>query len=149
MGERLTLEPLSSKHTDELAEAVAENALHRLWVTRIPAPEAMGAEIERRLALQASGEVAPWAIRSHADDRAIEALGAKQDGVLRNQDLWQDGTVRDVVVYSTIESAWPSCGWGCVSALPAGRCPRRDSNPHCSDFKSPASAGWATGAGQL
>ncbi len=138
VGERLTLEPLSSEHTDELAEAAAEHDLHRLWVTRIPAPEAMGAEIERRLALQASGEVAPWAIRSHADDRAIEALGAKQDGVLRNQDLWQDGTVRDVVVYSSI-----------VSALPAGRCPRRDSNPHCSDFKSPASAGWATGAGQL
>ncbi len=25
-------------------------------------------------------------------------------------------------------------------------CPRRDSNPHCVDFKSTASAGWATGA---
>ena len=26
------------------------------------------------------------------------------------------------------------------------RCPRRDSNPHCADFKSAASADWATGA---
>jgi hypothetical protein len=25
-------------------------------------------------------------------------------------------------------------------------CPRWDSNPHCGDFKSPASADWATGA---
>ena len=25
-------------------------------------------------------------------------------------------------------------------------CPRRDSNPHCDDFKSSASADWATGA---
>lgn len=25
-------------------------------------------------------------------------------------------------------------------------CPRRDSNPHCTDFKSVASADWATGA---
>ncbi len=39
---------------------------------------------------------------------AIAGLGAKQDGVLRNQDLWRDGTYRDVVVFSIIESEWPT-----------------------------------------
>lgn len=38
--------------------------------------------------------------------RAIAALGAKQDGVLRNHDLWRDGTVRDVVVFSIIDREW-------------------------------------------
>ncbi|QYK02961.1 GNAT family N-acetyltransferase [Shewanella psychrotolerans] len=39
---------------------------------------------------------------------AISRLGAKQDGVLRNHRLLKDGTVRDTVVYSIIESEWPS-----------------------------------------
>lgn len=37
---------------------------------------------------------------------AIERLGAKQDGVLRNHVLMANGTVRDTVVYSIIESEW-------------------------------------------
>ncbi|MHA7293619.1 GNAT family N-acetyltransferase [Arthrobacter sp. HLT1-21] len=40
--------------------------------------------------------------------RAVAALGAKQDGVLRNHDLWRDGTMRDIVVFSIIESEWPT-----------------------------------------
>jgi len=51
--------------------------------------------------------------------RAIEALGAKQDGVLRNQDLWQDGTVRDVVVYSVIDAEWPTVRLGLRERLRA------------------------------
>jgi RimJ/RimL family protein N-acetyltransferase len=39
---------------------------------------------------------------------AIARLGAKQDGVLRNNDLWRDGTLRDTVVFSIIESEWPT-----------------------------------------
>lgn len=45
---------------------------------------------------------------NHQSRRAIAALGAKQDGVLRNHDLWQDGTVRDVVVFSIIDGEWPT-----------------------------------------
>ena len=52
--------------------------------------------------------------------RAIEALGAKQDGVLRNQDLWRDGTVRDVVVYSVIDAEWPSVRLGLRESGSAG-----------------------------
>lgn len=45
---------------------------------------------------------------NHRSRSAIAALGAKQDGVLRSHDLWRDGTVRDVVVFSIIESEWPT-----------------------------------------
>ena len=40
--------------------------------------------------------------------RAIERLGAKQDGVLRSHKLMPDGTLRDTVVFSIIRSEWPA-----------------------------------------
>ncbi|MET0332425.1 MAG: GNAT family protein [Dyella sp.] len=39
---------------------------------------------------------------------AIERLGAKQDGVLRNHRIMPDGSLRDTVVYSIIASEWPA-----------------------------------------
>ncbi|HWT71845.1 MAG TPA: GNAT family protein [Oxalicibacterium sp.] len=39
---------------------------------------------------------------------AIAALGAKQDGVLRNHQRLPDGSLRDTVVFSIIESEWPA-----------------------------------------
>jgi RimJ/RimL family protein N-acetyltransferase len=39
--------------------------------------------------------------------RAIEALGAKKDGVLRHHFRRRDGTVRDSVIYSILASEWP------------------------------------------
>jgi RimJ/RimL family protein N-acetyltransferase len=39
---------------------------------------------------------------------AIARLGAKQDGVLRSHTRTSDGTLRDTVVFSIIESEWPS-----------------------------------------
>ena len=39
--------------------------------------------------------------------RAIEALGAKKDGVIRHHAPRRDGTVRDTVMYSVIASEWP------------------------------------------
>ena len=39
--------------------------------------------------------------------RAIEALGAKRDGVIRHHALRRDGTVRDTVMYSILASEWP------------------------------------------
>lgn len=38
---------------------------------------------------------------------AIARLGAKQDGVLRNHQIAQDGTIRDTVVFSIINTEWP------------------------------------------
>lgn len=40
--------------------------------------------------------------------RAIERLGAKLDGVLRNQQIAPDGTLRDTCAYSIIASEWPT-----------------------------------------
>ncbi|EMY78149.1 acetyltransferase (GNAT) domain protein [Leptospira weilii serovar Ranarum str. ICFT] len=40
--------------------------------------------------------------------RAIERLGALQDGILRNHRIMQNGTLRDTVVYSIISSEWPT-----------------------------------------
>lgn len=39
--------------------------------------------------------------------RAIEALGAKKDGVLRHHQARRDGTVRDSVMYSILAGEWP------------------------------------------
>jgi RimJ/RimL family protein N-acetyltransferase len=40
--------------------------------------------------------------------RAIEALGAKKDGVLRHHLRRRDGSVRDSVMYSVLVSEWPA-----------------------------------------
>jgi RimJ/RimL family protein N-acetyltransferase len=39
--------------------------------------------------------------------RAIEALGAKRDGVIRHFGVRRDGSVRDVVMYSILATEWP------------------------------------------
>lgn len=39
--------------------------------------------------------------------RAIEALGAKKDGVLRHHAMRRDGSVRDSVLYSILAGEWP------------------------------------------
>ena len=45
---------------------------------------------------------------NHASRDAIARLGAKQDGVLRNHQILPDGSYRDTVVFSIIESEWPA-----------------------------------------
>ena len=42
-----------------------------------------------------------------ASQRAIEALGAKKDGVIRHHWPRRDGTVRDTVMYSVLAAEWP------------------------------------------
>jgi N-acetyltransferase len=41
-----------------------------------------------------------------ASQRAIEALGAKRDGVLRHHQARRDGTVRDSIMFSVLEREW-------------------------------------------
>lgn len=66
--------------------------------------------------------------RTHWHNRrsraAIAALGAKQDGVLRNHDLWRDGTMRDVVVFSIIDGEWPTVKLGLQEKLSTPSQPR-------------------------
>ena len=42
-----------------------------------------------------------------ASQRAIAALGARKDGILRHHQARRDGTVRDSVMYSILLSEWP------------------------------------------
>lgn len=58
---------------------------------------------------------------NHQSRRAIERLGAKQDGVLRNHRILPDGSYRDTVVYSIIESEWPAVKRGLEHRLRARR----------------------------
>jgi N-acetyltransferase len=45
---------------------------------------------------------------NHQSRRAIERLGARQDGILRNHQVAPNGTLRDTVVFSIIASEWPT-----------------------------------------
>lgn len=173
-GHCASLEPLTRKHCEALAEATRDGELWNFWYTAVPTPDGMAAEIERRLRLQEQGSMLPFAVldadgaavgmttfmnidvankrveigstwyakrvqrtavntecklmlMQHAFEtlnciaveyrtsffnqksrRAIERLGAKLDGVLRNHQLHTDGTLRDTCVYSIIQSEWPT-----------------------------------------
>lgn len=62
--------------------------------------------------------------RTHRHNRqsraAIERLGARQDGVLRNDRLGPDGTLRDTVVYSILPHEWPAVRLGLRERLARG-----------------------------
>ncbi|HEV7624422.1 MAG TPA: GNAT family protein [Amnibacterium sp.] len=61
--------------------------------------------------------------RTHWHNRqsraAIERLGAKLDGVLRNHHIGREGVLRDTVVYSIIASEWPAVRLGLLDRLRA------------------------------
>jgi RimJ/RimL family protein N-acetyltransferase len=42
-----------------------------------------------------------------ASQRAIAALGARQDGILRHHQARRDGTARDSVMFSILAAEWP------------------------------------------
>jgi len=172
-GHGVRLEPLDAVHVPEVAEAVRDGQLWRLWFTGVPQPEEVPAYVQSALDGQREGVMLPWAVRelttgaivgstryhdivtaidrveigytwyaagwqrSHvntackllllghafdtlacrvvglrtdnfnfASQRAIEALGAKKDGVLRHHQARRDGTVRDSVMYSILAAEW-------------------------------------------
>ena len=45
--------------------------------------------------------------RNERSQRAIERIGAKQEGILRNHMVLPDGRYRDSVYYSILDSEWP------------------------------------------
>ena len=45
---------------------------------------------------------------NHQSRRAIERLGAKLDGILRNHQIAGNGTLRDTCVYSIVAAEWPT-----------------------------------------
>lgn len=70
-GPDVALVPLSVAHESDLMEASADGNLHELWYTTIPDAQGVGAEIERRLALQSTGSMVPFAIIDRAAGKAI------------------------------------------------------------------------------
>ena len=174
-SERVVLAPLERGHLEALRAAVVDGELWRLWYTFVPAPDAVAAEIERRLALRDAGSMLPFTVIERATDepvgmttfmnidaankrveigstwyrkrvqrtdvnthckllllthafealaciavefrthffnhqsrRAIERLGAKLDGILRNHQRASNGTLRDTCVYSIVAAEWPT-----------------------------------------
>jgi N-acetyltransferase len=174
-GDVVRLEPLAREHSDALVAAASDGRLWEHWYTSVPSPDAMAADIESRLAMQAAGTMLPFVVRrlsdgvvvgestycnieadvprleightwtarsaqrtgvnaeskllllTHAFEQlgciavefrthwhnlqsrtAIARLGAKQDGVLRNHRRLPDGSLRDTVVFSILDSEWPA-----------------------------------------
>lgn len=68
-GQHARLEPLNMGHAQALSEAVQDGELWKLWYTAIPTPTAMTSEIQRRLDLQASGSMLPFAVIHLPDER--------------------------------------------------------------------------------
>ncbi len=174
-GDVVRLEPLSQKHAADLALACQDGRLYELWYTWVPSPEAMAAEIDRRLDLYVAGSMMPFAtidrasgkaigmttfmniklanrkveigstwlaqshqstainpeakllmlayafetlncnaveLRTHEQNlqsrAAIEKLGAKLDGILRNDMVMANGSIRNTAVYSITKDEWPT-----------------------------------------
>ena len=84
------------------------------WYARRAQRTAINTECKLLLLTHAFEALACIAVefRTHwfnqASRRAIERIGAKQDGVLRNHQLLPDGSRRDTVVYSVLDSEWPA-----------------------------------------
>lgn len=68
-GRHARLEPLTRDHATDLADAVRDGELWKLWYTSVPSPEGMAAEIDRRLAMHAAGTMLPFTVFD-AGDRA-------------------------------------------------------------------------------
>ena len=56
------LEPLSPAHLEGLQRASDDGQQWRLWYTAVPRPEAMAAEITRRLSLHTNGQMLPFTV---------------------------------------------------------------------------------------
>lgn len=61
-GQQVRLEPLQADHCAGLQAAVRDGELWRLWYTSVPKPEAMAAEIARRLDLHSRGAMLPFTV---------------------------------------------------------------------------------------
>ncbi len=56
-------------------------------------------------------------LRNVQSQRAIEKLGAKQEGILRRHIQMPDGHMRDTVMYSVVREEWPAVEKGLLSRL--------------------------------
>ena len=61
-GAHVRLVPTTQDHAPALADAAAWDDLHETWYTKVPAPDMVHAEIERRLDHQARGDMVPFTV---------------------------------------------------------------------------------------
>ncbi|MCI4679009.1 GNAT family N-acetyltransferase [Rhodoblastus acidophilus] len=84
------------------------------WIARSVQRTALNTEAKLVLLTHAFETLGCVAVelRTHAlnfqSRSAIERLGAKLDGILRNHQRARNGTLRDTCVYSIIQSEWPT-----------------------------------------
>jgi len=71
VGEHVILKALAPIHCKALQEAVTDGELWKLWYTKIPSPDQMQAEIERRLKLQTLGTMLPFYVEARATGQAL------------------------------------------------------------------------------
>src|SRR6202522_560826 len=70
-GQVASLVPLSPSHHDDLVASVKDGDLWHLWYTKVPAPDQLRAEIERRLDLQKQGSMTPFAVIEKSTGEAV------------------------------------------------------------------------------
>jgi RimJ/RimL family protein N-acetyltransferase len=70
-GRHVSLVPLGYSHHDDLVEAVKDGELWTLWYTKIPTPEGLRAEIDRRLELQKQGSMIAFAVIEESTQKAV------------------------------------------------------------------------------
>lgn len=62
IGESVTLIPLHRDHEAMLSDAVRDGELWKLWFARVPSPDQMRDEIDRRLSLARDGRMMPFTV---------------------------------------------------------------------------------------
>lgn len=84
------------------------------WYAKSVQRTALNTEAKRLLLAHAFETVGCVAVEfrthalNHQSRRAIERLGAKYDGMLRNHIYTKDGSLRDTAVYSILSCEWPT-----------------------------------------
>ncbi len=86
-GEHASLVPLAAEHLAGLQQAARDGELWRLWYTRVPPPEGMAAEIDRRLGLQAQGSMLPFTVLDAAGRIAGMSTYMNADGANRRVEI--------------------------------------------------------------
>jgi len=72
-GENVTVTPLRDDHHDALVDVVRDGEIWKLWYTKVPSPEGMQADIERRLGLRERGSMLPFVIIDKARNKVVGA----------------------------------------------------------------------------
>jgi RimJ/RimL family protein N-acetyltransferase len=72
-GNLVTVVPLEAAHHDALVDVVRDGELWNLWYTKVPSPETMRADIERRLGLRERGNMLPFVIVDRVQDKLVGA----------------------------------------------------------------------------